>query len=451
MSKSSNEIILARPNDSFVFRKAACVLTLPGETHDAPDWNTPTVLGAQHDVDVVVEAGKVTAIGAGAGDVLSAKGGARIIDASRLVLMPGLVDAHNHPVFAGSRAKETVQKAQGMSYEDIAARGGGIGVTTRLTREASDSDLTTIVTRHARAALERGVVLMEAKTGYGLSPAEEIRHLKILAGVVELGESGAVLLPRLAPTLLGPHAASPEYRGLDAYVQALIEALPQAVEIIAPLAERRACQPLATDIFVERNYFSKEQGERWLGAALQMGADAHIHADEFSRSGGADLALGLARRMEQTQARKRKYGRVLSVSHCQYSTEADLTKLHAMGVAAVALPGTSFFSDIPYVEAMKWRASGVRLAIATDFNPGSSPFNNLWFAAHLALTRCGFSLPEVIAGVTCNAAFALGAEAEFGTLAVGRSANIVAFEGTEPEDFFASPLGDHLRFVVRSL
>jgi imidazolonepropionase len=294
------------------------------------------------------------------------------------------------------------------------------------------------------------VVLMEAKTGYGLSPAEETRHLQVLCKVIEASALPESLLPRIAPTLLGPHAASPDFRGLDAYIQALLETLPQCADMVKPLNERGLCQPLAADIFVERNHFTKEQGEKWLGSALGLGVDAHIHADEFSRSGGSELALALARRVEQTQVRKRRYGRVLSVNHCQYSTEADLTKLNVMGVAAVALPSTSFFSNIPYVEAMKWRASGVRIAIGTDFNPGSAPFNNIWFAAHLALTRCGFSLPEVLAGVTFNAAYALGAEDTHGRLEVGGLANLIAFEGTEPEDFFASPLGDHLRYVVRA-
>lgn len=449
MQTSMSEVIPAAGDSVVVFLKSACVLTMRQNGHDAVDWNTPAILGIERGVDVVVEGGKVVAIGAGAGEPWLARSGARVIDASRLVVMPGLVDAHNHPVFAGSRAKETVQKAQGMSYEEIAARGGGIGVTTRLTRETGSDALVDVVARHAKAALSRGVVLMEAKTGYGLSPAEELRHLQVVAKVIEASALPGSLLPRLAPTLLGPHAASPEHRGLDAYIQALVEALPQFVDVIKPLHEKGLCQPLAADIFLERNYFTKEQGEKWLGHAIQLGVDAHVHADEFSRSGGAELALALARRIEQGPVRKRRCGRVLSVSHCQYSTEADLTKLNMMGVAAVALPTTSFFSNIPYVEAMKWRGSGVRLAIATDFNPGSAPFNNLWFAAHLALTRCGFSVPEILAGVTFNAAYALGAEETYGRIEIGGPAALIAFDGAEPEDFFASPLGDHLRYVVK--
>lgn len=447
-AKFGSEILFAE--GAVVFRSAACVLTMQQDGHDASDWNTPVILGTLRNVDVVLEAGKVVALGAGAGEAWLHKKDARVIDASRLVLMPGLVDAHNHPVFAGSRAKETVLKSQGLSYEEISSRGGGIAVTTRLTREASTEALEDTVARHAQASLARGVVLMEAKTGYGLSPAEETRHLQVLCKVIEASAKPQAMLPRIAPTLLGPHAASPDFRGLDAYIQALVETLPQCANMVKPLVEQGICQPLAADIFVERNYFTKEQGEKWLGAALGFGVDAHIHADEFSRSGGSELALALARRLEQTQVRKRRYGRVLSVNHCQYATEADLTKLNLMGVAAVALPTTSFFSNIPYVEAMKWRASGIRVAIGTDFNPGSAPFNNIWFAAHLALTRCGFSLSEVLAGVTFNAAYALGAEDTHGRLSVGGLANLIAFDGTEPEDFFASPLGDHLRYVVRA-
>jgi imidazolonepropionase len=160
--------------------------------------------------------------------------------------------------------------------------------------------------------------------------------------------------------------------------------------------------------------------------------------------------MALARKMEQKEVRPARSGRVLSVSHCQYSTESDLSKLASMGVAAIALPSTSFFSNIPYVEGKKWRSSGVRIAIGSDFNPGSSPLNNLWFAAYLALTRCGFSLSEVLAGVTFNAAYALGAENDYGCLKLDGRADLIAFEGKDPEDFFASPVGDHLRYVVLS-
>jgi imidazolonepropionase len=418
-----------------------------GAEKDPTEGITTQALGIHKNVDVVIENGIVAEIGEGVAQSLASQSGVTVIDARGLTLMPGLIDSHSHPLFAGSRAQETVLKAQGLSYEEIAARGGGITVTTRATREASSPALTEVFTRNAKQALARGVVLMEAKTGYGLSPEEELRHLKCIYEAIGAAEQG--LFPRIAPTLLGPHAESPEYRGLESYVNALVEAVPQYVEA-ARAAESRGLktQPLAADIFVERNYFTKEHGEKWLGAALQYGLDVHIHADEFSRSGGCDLAMALAKRQEQSPYNRRKNARVLSVSHCQYATETDLARLHSMDVVAIALPITSFFSSIPYVEAKKFRGTRIRVAIGSDFNPGSAPLNSLWFAAFLALSKSGFSLPEVLAGITTNAAYALGAESEYGMIAQGKPAHLIAFEGTEPEDFFVSPLGDHLRHVV---
>lgn len=459
MMRTLEKVKVAGPGTTLVFKDAACVVTMDCADVLSLESTSPLILGCRKDVDVVIRDGKVVAIGPGEGQNFegaagtslasqssSATGSVEIISAKGLTLMPGLVDAHCHPMFAGSRASETVLKSQGMSYEEIASRGGGISSTTKATRASSDEQLTSFYQTHAQTALARGVVLLEAKTGYGLNPAEELRHLKCLYAAYDTQNA---LLPQMAPTLLGPHAASPDYHGLDPYVQELIDFLPHYAAAAKEAESRGVGLPLAADIFIERGYFTKEHGDRWLAAALQHGLDVHIHADEFSRSGGSELAIELAQRREQTNApRKQKGGRVLSVDHCQYATETDLAKLQRLGVVAVVLPTTSFFSDLPYVEAKRMRSSGIQVAIASDFNPGSAPINSLWFAAFLALTRCGFSLPEIFSGVTTNAAKALGAHDNYGQIVVGKPGHLVAFQGTSPEDFFASPLGDHIAHVV---
>lgn len=440
-----SKIKVAGKNETLVFQNAACIVTMDFDDSLVFDSTSPLVLGVRKNEDLVVRNGVIVEIGAGAAQRYLNDANLTVIDASNLTLMPGLIDAHTHPIFGGSRAHETVLKSQGMSYEEIAKQGGGILSTVKATRESSSEELTQIFVRNAQTSLSRGVVLLESKTGYGLSPEEELRHLECMFAAFRNAEAP---LPKIAPTILGPHAASPEHRGLDSYIQALIDFLPKygAMNVAA---ERGFGLPLAVDVFIERNYFSSEQGERWLAAALQYNLDVHIHADEFSRSGGSSLAAMIAGRREQAKfTRNQKRGRVLSVDHCQYATESDLAKLETLGVAAVTLPLTSFFSNIPYVEAPRFRASGVKVAIASDFNPGSAPMNNLWFAAFLGLTKCGFSLPEVYLGVTKNAAFALGAEEHFGTLAVGRPAHVIGFIGKAPEEFFSSPLGDHLEIVV---
>ena len=450
MNGQAQNVTVAASGKTLVFKDASCVLTMECADARQHESSSPVLLGAKKNVDVVIVDGKIAEICSSAAQKYTQNGSTQIIDARGLVLMPGLIDCHAHPIFAGSRAEETVLKSQGMTYEEIAARGGGIARSMRATREASSEALSAGFLRNSQTALSRGVVLLEAKTGYGLNPTEELRLLECMYTAIAANEQAAhgQPLPKIAPTMLAPHAASPEFHGLDAYIQALVDFLPQYVSCARAAEGKLQVLPLAVDVFVERNYFSREQGEKWLGAALQYGLDVHIHADEFSRSGGSQVAIALAERLEQTAERKRQRGRVLSVDHCQYSTESDLALLQRMGVTPVVLPCTSFMSNISYVEAKRWRSGGIRPAIASDFNPGSSPVNNLWFAAFLALTRCGFALPEVISGVTTQAAKALGAELEYGTLSVGRPAHLVAFEGDRPEDFFASPLGDHVRHVV---
>jgi imidazolonepropionase len=437
------DILSTRDCDRFVI-KNALVLTMDSEGVDEPDSTSPVFLGAKQECDVVVEAGMIRAIAPNASANLT---NYRVVQGRGCVLMPGLIDSHAHPIFAGSRGTETVLKAQGLSYEEVASRGGGIVVSMRATRAASNQELKNSYLQRARQALSRGVVAWEAKTGYGLNVEQELRLLQCLYEAHKQ-ESTAYQLPLMAPTVLGPHAASPELHGLDNYIQALIDALPQFISLSKQFSDLPNVMQPAVDVFLERNYFTREQAERWLSAALQHGLDVHIHADEFSRSGGCETAIALAQRLEQTHERLREKGRVLSVDHLQYATDSDLVKAQSLGIMPVVLPLTSFFSSLAFVEGRKLRSAGVRVAIASDFNPGSAPMNSLWFAAFLALVKAGFSTSEVLTGVTCHAARAMGIEQTHGVLKVGRPAKMVLFEGSAPEDFFATPTGDHLKLVV---
>ncbi|MFZ9521331.1 MAG: amidohydrolase family protein [Silvanigrellaceae bacterium] len=437
------DVLSADSGERIVIRNAL-VLTMDCENQTEVESTSNVLLGAHKDCDIVIESGVIKAIGANAGANVT---DARVIQGRGCVVMPGLVDSHTHPIFAGSRATETVLKAQGLSYEEVAARGGGIVVSMRATRSASAGELKSSYIQRARQAVSRGVVAWEAKTGYGLSVEQEMRMLSCLYEA-HADENEKYPLPFMSPTLLGPHAASPELHGLDNYVQALIDAIPQFASLAQKHSSLKKVLPLAVDIFLERNYFTREQADRWLSAALQHGLDVHIHADEFSRSGGCESAIALAQRLEQNSQRKRTRGRVLSVDHLQYATDADLAKLQTLGVMPVVLPLTSFFSNIAYVEGRKLRSAGVRAAIASDFNPGSAPLNSLWFASFLALVKGGFAVPEVLTGVTRNAAWAMGIENSHGVLKVGRRASLLMFEGNVAEDFFASPMGDHIKLVM---
>lgn len=432
-------------NEVVVLKNVSCLLTLEPAASEYGLQSQTTIesLGMQRDVDVLIERGVVTNIGRNVNCSHLPK--AKVIEGNGCLVMPGLVDCHTHPVFGGNRARETVLKAQGLSYEEIAKRGGGIAASTKATRDCSREHLSQVYRRNAQMALSRGVVLMEAKTGYGLNVVEE---QKLLLAILNAYQEKNQTLPYCSPTYLAPHAPSPDFNGLDAYIDAIIAELPNTQAVYNELRSAQIL-PLAVDIFIERNYFTFEQSERWLAAAMQLGCDVHIHADEFSESGGTKLARQFAASRSQIpRPDSQQNGRVLSVDHCQFATQSELTQLAALGVSAVALPTTSFFSNIAYVDSKKFREANINCAIASDFNPGSAPLNNLWFAAYLGLTRCGFSLSEIICAVTLNAARALNADSKFGSIQVGRPANIVVCEGDAPEDFFASPLGDHVKYVL---
>lgn len=441
------QIYSTKKYQNIIFCNSPCVVTMENWNEESQkDLLSHKSLQIKKNVDVVICNGVFVEIGEQLLKKYEHLPQLQIIDAQNLVLMPGLIDCHTHSIFAGSRASETILKSQGLSYEEIAHKGGGIISTVKATRACTKKELTHLYKINAQQALSRGVVLLETKTGYGLNVVEEKKLLEALYDAYL--EEQDYELPCLAPTYLGPHAESPEFRGLDNYLQSLVEDLPNIALMGENAVKKGVALPLAADIFLERNYFTKEHAGLWLGGALQHGLDIHIHADEFSRSGGAEIATELARRVEQTSNKRRLKGRVLSIDHCQYSTESDLIRLAALGVSAVVLPATSFFSKIPYIDSKRMRSAEIRVAIASDFNPGSAPMNNLWFSCYLALSQCGFSLAEIYAGVTINAAFALGVENRFGSIEQGKHATLVAFAGNSPEDFFNSPMGDHVRVVV---
>ena len=424
----TTKIYSTKKYENIILCNSPCVITLENWGEDSQSQiNTLKPLQIKKGIDVFICNGVVKELGEKLFAKYESLPQLEMIDARNLVLMPGLVDCHTHSIFAGSRSNETILKSQGLSYEEIAHKGGGILSTVKSTRACSKEELTNKFKRHAQQSLNRGVVLLESKTGYGLNVKEEKKLLEAMYDAYL--EKDHSYLPKLSPTYLAPHAQSPDFHSLDSYLQTLLEDLPNIARLGEEAAKKGIALPLAADIFLERNYFTKEHAEIWLGACLQHGLDVHIHADEFSRSGGAELASELARRLEQTVSKRRKKGRVLSIDHGQYATESDLIKLSSLGVCAVALPSTSFFSSLSYIEAKKLRSSEIRVAIASDFNPGSAPMNNIWFSSYLALSQCGFSLAEIIAGVTINGAFALGADKDYGSIEPGKKATLVAFEG----------------------
>jgi imidazolonepropionase len=322
---------------------------------------------------------------------------AEVIDASGKTVLPGFIDSHTHLIFAGSRENEFEQRLQGMSYQQIAARDGGINATVQRVRQASRDELK----RLARCRLDRllhfGVTTVEIKSGYGLTPADELKCLEVIA---ELNAEGPL---ELVPTFLGAHAVPPEFRSdRDGYIRLLIDTiLPEIAR--AQLAE-------FCDVFCETGVFSLEESDRILSQARDLGFRLKLHADEMTPLGGAELAARLG---------------AVSADHLLCITDAGIDALAQSGTVATLLPGTAFFLGLPYAPARRLIERGVTVALASDCNPGTCPTENLPLVGAMACTQMKMLPAEVVTALTLNAAAALGRADRLGSLAVGKQADLI--------------------------
>jgi len=340
----------------------------------------------------------------------------QIIDAAGKVVLPGLVDPHTHVVFGGSREHELSLKLQGVPYLEILARGGGILSSVEATRDASEEQLVERGIKYCRQMLAQGTTTAEAKSGYGLSTEAELKTLRAVRRVA------AAQPVDLVPTFLGAHAVPKEFKGEpDRYLNLVIEEmLPQIVE--QKLA--RYC-----DVFCEEGVFSIEQSRRLLMAARAAGLELKLHADEIVPLGGAELAAELG---------------AVSADHLLVISDRGIEKMAAAGVIAVLLPGTTFYlREEHYAPARKMIEAGVPVALATDFNPGSSPNNNLQLVINIACLYLRMSPAEVINAITINAAHALGRAATIGSIEENKTADLVIFDAPN-YDYLAYRYGTNL-------
>lgn len=319
---------------------------------------------------------------------------------------PGLIDCHTHLVFGGDRAAEFEQRLAGTSYEKIARAGGGIASTVAATRRAGEEDLLAQALPRLDALLAEGVTTIEIKSGYGLDLETERRQLRVAR---RLGEARPVTVHA---TFLGAHAMPPGESGKDAYIDRVCR------EMLPVIAAERLAD--SVDGFCEGIAFSPAQIARVFEAARGLGLPVRLHADQLSNLSGAALAASFG---------------ALSADHLEHADEAGAAAMAASGTVAVILPGAFYFireQQKPPVEA--FRRHGVPIAVATDCNPGTSPLTSLLLAANMAATLFRLTVEECLAGITREAARALGALADTGSLEAGKWCDLAIWDIERPAE-----------------
>jgi imidazolonepropionase len=325
------------------------------------------------------------------------------LDAGGRLVVPGLVDCHTHLLFGGWRAEEFEQRIEGRSYLEIAAAGGGIARTMRLTRAAGDDELLSRGLAFLQAMAALGVTTVECKSGYGLDRDNELRLLRLHRRLA------AVQPVRLVSTFLGAHVVPPEYRDRRAdYVRLLTDEL---LPVIAAEDLADCC-----DAFVERSAFTVAEARTILAAGQRRGLGAKLHADQLTDAGGAELAAELG---------------ALSADHLEQVSAAGIAALARAGVVAVSLPLATLYLGQSPMPARRLIEAGVPVAVATDFNPGSAPSYHLPLALTLACTMQRMTPAEALKGATCLAARAIGREAQVGSLEPGKAADFAIMDAPD--------------------
>ena len=375
--------------------------------------------GLVADAALVWEDGRVVWSGPEAA-LPEAYAGAKRQSAGGRLVVPGLVDCHTHLAFAGDRAGEFVERLRGTSYLEIARRGGGILHTVRATRAATEEDLAASARRRLDDMLRQGVTTVEAKSGYGLSVADELKTLRVYRRLAEAGPQ------RIVATVLAAHALPPEYADdRDGYVRLVTDEILPAV----------AAGGLAAfaDVFVEEGAFTPDEARRIGAAARALGLGVKLHADQLTDTGGGALAAELG---------------AASADHLECVSDAGVRALAEAGVVAVSLPIATLVLGQEPLPARRLLDAGVAVAVATDFNPGSAPSASLPLALWLACTRQRMTPAEALRGATCVAARALGRD-DVGTLVPGARADLAVLDAPDLDRWlYAFRPGHVVRTVI---
>jgi imidazolonepropionase len=343
------------------------------------------------------------------------------IDARGKVVLPGFIDSHTHTLFAGSRVDEFEQRLRGMSYSEITARGGGILSTVQRVRQASKEELKASARPRLRRMLQFGVTTIEVKSGYGLTPADEIKCLEAIA---ELNAEGPW---ELVPTFLGAHAVPPEYRAnREGYIRSLCE------EMLPEVARQGLAE--FCDVFCEKDVFSVDESRHILRRARDLGLQPKLHADELSPLGGAELAVEVG---------------AVSADHLLCISDKGIDALASSGTVATLLPGTAFFLGVAYAPARRLIERGVHVALASDCNPGTCMTENLPLIGSMACTQMGMTPGEVVTALTQHAAAALARGDRLGSLAPGKQGDVIVCSVPDYREIFYHFGINHVECVIK--
>jgi imidazolonepropionase len=364
----------------------------------------PEGYGAIEDAAIAIEGRRIAWIGKTSE---APKGAKETVSLGGRWVTPGLIDCHTHLVFGGERAGEFEQRLKGATYEEIAKAGGGIVSTVRATRAASEAELLAATRTRLLALMEEGLTTVEIKSGYGLDVANEAKTLRVARAL------GKELAVTVKATCLAAHALPPEFAGQpDAYIDLVCS------EILPAIAREGLAD--AVDAFSERIAFTAEQTARVFDTAKKLGLPVKLHADQLSDMGGAGLAA--------------RYN-ALSADHIEYSSEDGVAAMGKAGTVGVLLPGAFFMlreKQVPPIALM--RKHGVRMAISTDCNPGTSPALSLLLMMNMACTQFRLTPEETLAGVTRHAAAALGMGETYGQLKAGYAADLAIWDIGRPAE-----------------
>lgn len=351
------------------------------------------IINTIDDAWLLVENGKFAQFGSMAQGIPPHNNIDNIIDADGGMVLPSWCDSHTHIVFAGSREREFVDKINGLSYEEIARRGGGILNSAELLHSTSEDELYRQAMCRLNEVIRKGTGGIEIKSGYGLNIDDEIKMLRVIQRMKETSKA------KIVSTFLGAHAVARGMSQAD-YVRLIIN------EMIPEVGRQHLADFI--DVFCDRGFFTPDETSRMLEAAAAWGMRPKIHADELASSGGVEVGV--------------KH-HALSVDHLESMTEEEIELLSDSNTMPTVLPGTSFFLNMPYGKGRKMIDAGLGIAIASDYNPGSTPSGDMKFVVSLACIKLRLLPNEAINAATINGAYAMGESAEYGSIAKGKVAN----------------------------